>query len=159
MKEKAQIRQQQQPLPLQLLQRVMLVWTPSRQVCDKIQFLSSVKNCCLVMVVAVGGANQGKDLTSVEVFSECGLPLPHCSLPPLPQPRHITLSFTTFNIPCHPGLTLPWTAWQPAEAAGMETRTGTTASCCQEGSGDSGTTHSGKDLSLFDPLSHDAAFH
>ena len=40
------------------------------------------------MVVAGGGANQGKDLTSVEVFSECGLPLPHCSLPPLPQPRH-----------------------------------------------------------------------
>ena len=44
------------------------------------------------MVVAGGGANQGKDLTSVEVFSECGLPLPHCSLPPLPQPRsHLTL--------------------------------------------------------------------
>ena len=34
------------------------------------------------MVVAGGGANQGKDLTSVEVFSECGLPLPHCTLPP-----------------------------------------------------------------------------
>ena len=66
------------------------------------------------MVVAGGGANQGKDLTSVEVFSECGLPLPHCTLPPLPYARHsvfITFSFTTFNIPCYPGLTSPWTQW------------------------------------------------
>ena len=38
----------------------------------------------------------------------------------------------------------------------MGTRTGGTASRCQEGSGDSGT-YSGRDLSLFDPLSRDAA--